>query len=118
MSMQIDEAEEYIGLLRVKQAAIQTVADADEQIGVVWNILDSDGIPEVSLSDEDGHNPSSDFHPPSSDFISMQYPHSDSDFKSDSPSSAPCSINGLYRVATSLAEETMHWFIYDELEGG
>jgi len=60
-NMHINEAEEYIGLLRARKAAIQTqVADAEEQIGVVRDILDSDGIPEISLADdEDDHDPAS-----------------------------------------------------------
>lgn len=106
--MRIDEAEEYIGLLRASQAAIQTqVADADEQIGIVRHILDSDGIPEISLSDEDDGDPSSEFHPPSSDFVSAPYAGSDSDFESDHSSSNPLSASGSTHAAASLPKRSM-----------
>lgn len=40
MSMEINEAEEYLGLLRERQAAVQRrLRQADEQIGVVRDAL-------------------------------------------------------------------------------
>lgn len=58
--MHIKEAKKYIGLLRTSKVATQMqMEDAEEQI-------DSDGIPDITLfDDEDDHNSSSDFHPPS-----------------------------------------------------
>lgn len=53
-AMRINETEEYLGLLRARMAMTQTqVAEADEQIGMVREVLNSDGIPEVSLSDDE-----------------------------------------------------------------
>jgi len=53
-SKQIDEMEEYLGLLREKRALIQVrVSEADEQLGMVRDALDSDGIAEISQSDDD-----------------------------------------------------------------
>ena len=55
--MCINEMEEYLGILREKKAVIQlTLAAADDQIGVVGEALDSNGIPETSLSDDDDNN--------------------------------------------------------------
>ena len=55
MSMEINEAEEYLGLLREKLAAVQRkLRKADEQIGTMCNALHSNGIAEFSSSsDED-----------------------------------------------------------------
>jgi hypothetical protein len=52
--MHINEMEEYLGILREKKAMIQlTLSAADDQIGTVGEALDSNGIPETSLSDDD-----------------------------------------------------------------
>jgi hypothetical protein len=66
--MQIVEMEEYVGLMRLKSESITNLEDflgslrehkavinlrgldADEQIGVVQQILDNHGIPEAPLS--------------------------------------------------------------------
>jgi len=53
--------EEYLGILREKRAVIQlTLTAADDQIGVVGDALDSSGIPETSLSDDDNDDNDSD----------------------------------------------------------
>ena len=54
MSMEINEAEEYLGLLWEKQAAVQRkLRKADEQIGTVCNALHSNGIAEFSSDDDE-----------------------------------------------------------------
>ena len=54
MSMEINEAEEYLGLLHEKQAAVhRKLRKADEQIGTVCNALRSDGIAEFSSNDNE-----------------------------------------------------------------
>lgn len=64
----IQEIEEYLGLLRNKQAIVQNrYADADQQMGYAMDILYQNHIPEQSLSDyEDGMD---DDLPPPSDVI-------------------------------------------------
>lgn len=63
----ITETEEYLGILRRQKAIIHLqVEEADAQIGEVKQALDSDNIPEISLSDnEDGS--SDPVLPPTSD---------------------------------------------------
>lgn len=52
--MHINETEEYLGLLRARKALIELrLSEADDQVGTVREILDSDGIPEISLSDDE-----------------------------------------------------------------
>jgi len=52
--MHINETEEYLGLLREKKALIELrLAEAHDQVGAVREVLDSDGIPEISLSDDE-----------------------------------------------------------------
>jgi hypothetical protein len=52
--MHINEIEEYLGILRVNKCSLEIqVAEAEEQIGKVREVLDSNGIPEVSLSDDE-----------------------------------------------------------------
>jgi len=60
-TMQINEIEEYLGILREQKATIQSkVAEADYQIGLVQDVLHTGGIPEIPLSDdEDTFGPSS-----------------------------------------------------------
>ena len=44
-SRQIHETEAYLGLLHTKKAMIQVrVLEAEEQLGMVKEVLDSDGI--------------------------------------------------------------------------
>ena len=75
--MHINETEEYLGLLREKRAIIQTrVSDVEEKIGIAREVLDSDGIPEISLSDDE--DASSSDYPPSSDFMVMETSSADS----------------------------------------
>jgi hypothetical protein len=80
-SMHINEIEEYLGILREEKASIESqVAEAEEQIGMVREMLDSNGIPEVSLSDDEDASTTS-IPPASSDFMcldvsgSMPYVH-------------------------------------------
>jgi hypothetical protein len=67
-SKQVDEMEEYLGILQTKKAMIQLrITQAEEQVKYV---LDSDGMPEVSLSDTESTS-SPTFSPPhTSDYIS------------------------------------------------
>lgn len=70
MSMEINEAEEYLGLLRERQAAVQRrLRQADEQIGVVRDALRSDGIAELSSDDGDGSSDEVQHHVSSEDII-------------------------------------------------
>ena len=87
MEMEINKAEEYLGLLRENQAAVQRrLKKADEQIGVVCDALYSDGISELSSSDDkDMHSDESEQHwysgdiiPPSSCLPDLD--HSDSEW--------------------------------------
>ena len=81
-SKQIDEMEEYLGLLRSQKAVIQIrVSEADEQLGMVKEALDNDGIAEVSQSDDEDSAGSS--PPQSSDYACID---SDSDYDSDNQS--------------------------------
>ena len=76
-TVHINETEEYLGLLREKRAIIQTrVSNAEEKIGMAQEVLDSNGIPEISLSDDEDAN-SSDY-PPSSDFMATETSSADS----------------------------------------
>jgi hypothetical protein len=59
-SMHINEIEEYLGILREEKAFIDMqMVEAEEQVGMVREVLDSEGIPEVSLSDDEGPSPPS-----------------------------------------------------------
>ena len=74
--MYINETEEYLGILREKKALLHLrLAEADDQIGVVREVLDSDGIPEVSLSDDEDSS--------SDTFPSDAMVHNTSDAESD-----------------------------------
>ena len=54
---EIVEMEEYLGFLRAKMALIEAqVAEADEQIGVIWEVLDQHQISEGSLFRNDEPN--------------------------------------------------------------
>ena len=74
MAMEINETEEYLGLLREKQAAVQMkLRQADEQIGLVHGALHSDGISELSSDDESDeikHVTSEDVIPPFLSYLS------------------------------------------------
>jgi hypothetical protein len=68
-STHINEIEEYLGILREEKAFLDMqMVEAEEQVGMVREVLDSEGIPEVSLSDDEQPSPSS--SPPTSS-ISM-----------------------------------------------
>lgn len=61
---QINETEEYLGLLREKQAITQMrKAEAEEQVGMVRDVLDQDGIPEISMSDSGSDDDADDIDP-------------------------------------------------------
>lgn len=88
----IEEAEEYLGVLRSHHGVIMLQVDcADEEIGRVKHSLDTDGIPEISLSDEeDNEESSSDYlHPPSSDLVceNINTPSINADSADTSPES-------------------------------
>lgn len=81
--MEINEAEEYLGLLREKQAAVQRrLKQADDQIGIVRDALRSDGITEQPSEDEEGmysdeshdHSSSEDDIPPPSSCPPLHHP--------------------------------------------
>lgn len=60
--MEIIETEEYLGFLRAKRSMIETrVAEADEQIGVLREVMDQHQISEnlISVDDEASLPPSS-----------------------------------------------------------
>ena len=58
--MEINETEEYLGFLRVKKSMIEVQAeDAEEQIGVLHNVLDKYQNPEHGFSDSNKPAPSS-----------------------------------------------------------
>lgn len=81
-SLCITETEEYLGLLREQWVSIQTqVAEANAQVGLVREMLESGGISEMS-SDEDEDSASSASSPPrSSDFMCLE--HHDANTMSD-----------------------------------
>ena len=65
MALEIDETEEYLGLLRHKQAVVQQrLKNAEEQIGAVRNALCDDGISELSSDEEDNEAEADDLTPP------------------------------------------------------
>ena len=52
--MHINEIEEYLGILWANKCSLEIqVAEAEEQIGMVREVLNSNGILEVSLSDDE-----------------------------------------------------------------
>ena len=64
-SMHINEIEEYLRILREEKAFIDMqMVEAEEQVGMVREVLDSEGILEVSLSDNKCPSPPS--SPPAS----------------------------------------------------
>jgi hypothetical protein len=70
-TMHINEIEEYLGILQEHKCSLEMqVAEAEEQISMVWEILDSNGIPEVSLSDDESTPPPSS-SPTSSGFAGL-----------------------------------------------
>ena len=70
-SMHTNKIEEYLRILREEKASIESqVAEAEEQIGMVREMLDSNGIPEVSLSDDEDASTTS-IPPASSDFMCL-----------------------------------------------
>lgn len=52
--MEINESEEYLGILRKKQASVQTrLREADDQVGVVRNALRAQGVQGFSSCDDE-----------------------------------------------------------------
>ena len=48
---EINEVEEYVGLLRAKKATIELrVGEADQQIGVICEVMNDHGISDISAS--------------------------------------------------------------------
>ena len=90
MAMEVNETEEYLGLLREKQAAVQMkLRQADEQIGVVHGALCSDGISELSSDDESDeikHVTSEDVIPPFLSYLSNINASDPEEYSTDSPS--------------------------------
>ena len=81
-SKQIDEIEEYLGLLRSQKAVIQIrVSEADEQLCMVKEALDNVRIAEVSQSDDEDSSRSS--PPQLSDYACI---NTDSDYELDNQS--------------------------------
>lgn len=71
--MEINETEEYLGLLREKMSMIQAqVIGADEQIAMVRGKLDSDGLLENPHSDEEDSTSASS-PPRSSDYTCPEH---------------------------------------------
>jgi len=72
-TMCITEAEEYLGLLREKKTSIKSqLAEAHEQIVLVKEVLDSDGISEISCSDDEDSMSSASSPPCFSDFLPLE----------------------------------------------
>jgi hypothetical protein len=72
-TMCITEAEEYLGLLREKKTSIKSqLAEAHEQIVLVKEVLDSDGISEISCSDDEDSMSSASSPPRFSDFLPLE----------------------------------------------
>ena len=85
-TMCITEAEEYLGLLREKKTTIKSqLAEAHEQIVLVKEVLDSDGISEISYSDDEDSMSSASSPPRFSDFLPLESVDTDviSDHDSD-----------------------------------
>ncbi|KZP15568.1 hypothetical protein FIBSPDRAFT_895725 [Athelia psychrophila] len=88
--VKIEEVEHYLGLLRNRHLILeQREAAAEETIGDVRDILDQNGIPELSYSDSENDDDNSEeattmTYPPSSDTIFSELHHmeetDDSDF--------------------------------------
>ena len=79
-SKQIEEMEKYLRLLQTKRAMVQIKAlEADEQLGMIKEALDSDGIPEAQLSDNESDYAASSPH--SSDFVYADGSESESDLE-------------------------------------
>ena len=94
-SKHIDEMEEYLGLLRTKRAMIQVrVSEADEQLGMVREALDTDGIGEVPLSD-DKYFSSAPSPPRTSDYICPEVTD-ESDEEPYAPSSSSNKLPNLF----------------------
>jgi hypothetical protein len=90
-SKHIDEMEEYLGLLRTKRAMIQVrVSEANEQLGMVREALDTDGIGEVPLSDDESFSSASP-PPRTSDYMCPEV----TDESDDEPSAPSSSSNKL-----------------------
>lgn len=88
-SKEIDEMEEYLGLLRAKRDIIHIqVSEAEEQVGLVREALDSDGIAEVCLSDDEAPSSPSSL-PHSSDYLCPEAWDSDSEQNTGSTSDKP-----------------------------
>ena len=107
-SKKIDEMEVYLGLLRAKKTMIQIqVSEADEQLGMVKEALDSDGIAEVSQSDDEGDSVASS-PPHSSDFVSLDL---DSESKSDHQSTGTSDTSiehGKFPAASTASVAAAH----------
>ena len=106
-SKQIDEMEEYLGLLWAKRALIQVrVSEADEQLGMVRDTLDSDGIAEISESDDE----SSVLSPPcSSEFLRVESDSaSESSATSLDISNGPCKNHTDGTVSNGITSMSPH----------
>lgn len=114
-SRQIDETEAYLGLLRAKKAMIQVrVSEAEEQLGMVKEVLDSDGIAEGAESDDEVFFATS--PPRSSDFVSIDT-DSESDSDSHSDSTPDTSVDHFHALAHSIAPGTAHCMETNGVEG-
>ena len=114
-SRQIDETEAYLGLLRAKKAMIQVgVSEADEQLGMVKEVLDSDGIAEGAQSDDEVFAATS--PPQSSDFVSIDT-DSESDSDSHSDSTPDTSVDHFQTLAHSIAPGSAHCTEANGVEG-
>ena len=60
---EIIEMEEELGCLRIRRAMMEVqISEADDQIARVQEMLNQEGIPEISLSDDEDNGQLSDFH--------------------------------------------------------
>lgn len=70
---EINETEEELGCLRIRKVMMEVqMSEADDQIAMVREMLNKDGIPEIPLSDHEDDDQLSDFrqYPPPS-FLSQ-----------------------------------------------
>ena len=59
---EINEMEEELGCLRIRRAMMEVqISEADDQIARVREMLNREGIPEISLSDDEDNGQLSDF---------------------------------------------------------
>ena len=106
---EINEVEEYLGLLRAKKATIELhVGEADQQIGIIHEVMNDHGISDISAScsNEDLALDDYPLPPPSPPIPKTSY----SQYSDDTTSEDPVAI-------TEESITLKHQQIMDELMG-